>query len=360
MKAPIRLLVVDDSAYNRRNIADVFAAHAEVEVVGKAADGEEALRLATLLRPDVITLDLEMPRMDGFTFLRILMSRQPTPVIVVSSYSQKENVFKALELGALDFVAKPTAQISPDATDLRDQILEKVLLVRQLRTSFTPPPPISRRQVSGNFADGRPSSPESGSMRASAYVPPRHVVAIASSTGGPSALLEIFGKIPPTSTAGIVVAQHMPDKFTRTFAERLDRRGAVRTSEAQDGERLAKLTGFVCPGRQCMEVLQNGVELRIVVGAPKTDDRYVPSADRLLKSVALAAGPRAIGVILTGMGDDGVEGARAIRDAGGLVIAESQETAVVNGMPGAAVRAGIPQKVLPLPQIGDYLASLTS
>ena len=142
MKAPIRLLVVDDSAYNRRNIAEVFASHPDVEVVGKAADGEEALRLATLLKPDVITLDLEMPRMDGFTFLRILMSRQPTPVIVVSSYSQKENVFKALELGALDFVAKPTAQIAPDATDLREQILEKVLLVRQLRASF-PTAPIS-------------------------------------------------------------------------------------------------------------------------------------------------------------------------------------------------------------------------
>jgi two-component system chemotaxis response regulator CheB len=359
-KPPIRLLVVDDSAYNRRNIADVFASTPEVEVVGKAADGEEALRLATMLKPDIITLDLEMPRMDGFTFLRILMSRQPTPVIVVSSYSQKENVFKALELGALDFVAKPTAQIAPDATDVREQILEKVLLVRQLRTNFTPPPPISRRQVSGNFAaDGRPAT-ESAHMRAAAYIAPKHVVAIASSTGGPSALLEIFAKVPATSTAGIVVAQHMPDKFTRTFAERLDRRGAVRTSEATDGDRLGKLTGFVCPGRQCMEVVQNGVELRIVVGAPKPDDRYVPSADRLLKSVALAAGPRAIGVILTGMGDDGVEGARAIRDAGGMVVAEAQETAVVYGMPGSAVRAGIPHKVLPLPQIADFIASLST
>lgn len=360
-KPAIRLLVVDDSAYNRRNIADVFATYSEVEVVGKAADGEEALRLASLLKPDVITLDLEMPRMDGFTFLRILMSRQPTPVIVVSSYSQKENVFKALELGALDFVAKPTAQISPDATDLREQILEKVLLVRSLRSNFTPPPPISRRQVSGNFGlDGRPAFPDSTSMRTgSAYIAPKHVVAIASSTGGPSALLEIFSKVPLTSSAGIVVAQHMPDKFTRTFAERLDKRGAVRTSEAVDGDRLGKLTGFVCPGRQCMEVHQNGVELRISVGAPKLpDDRYVPSADRLLKSVAAACGARAVGVILTGMGDDGVEGAKAIRDAGGLVIAEAQETAVVYGMPGAAVRAGIPQKVLPLPQIAEYLATL--
>jgi two-component system chemotaxis response regulator CheB len=354
--------VVDDSAYNRRNIADVFATYPEVEVVGKAADGEEALRLASLLKPDVITLDLEMPRMDGFTFLRILMSRQPTPVIVVSSYSQKENVFKALELGALDFVAKPTAQISPDATDLREQILAKVLLVRQLRASGgVPPAPTSRRHVSGQFGpDGRPSYPDSSAMRAaSAYVAPKHVIAIASSTGGPSALLEIFGKIPLTSTAGIVVAQHMPDKFTRTFAERLDKRGAVRTSEAVDGDRLGKLTGFVCPGRQCMEVHPNGLELRVSVGAPRLpEDRYVPSADRLLKSVAAACGARAVGVILTGMGDDGVEGARAIREAGGLVIAESQETAVVYGMPGAAVRAGIPQKELPLPEIAEYLGTL--
>lgn len=350
---PIRLLVVDDSAYNRRNIAEVFANYAaEVEVVGKAADGEEALRLATLLKPDVITLDLEMPRMDGFTFLRILMSRQPTPVIVVSSYSQKENVFKALELGALDFVAKPAAQIAPDAMDLRDQILEKVLLVRQLRA--VPAPPISRRPMSFSSPD---RGAESGRM-ATTYIPPKSVVAIASSTGGPSALLEIFGKIPPTTSAGIVVAQHMPDKFTRTFAERLDRKGSVRTSEGQDGDRLAKCTGFVCPGRQCMEILQNGVELKLVIGAPRPEDRYVPSADRLLKSVATAATTRAVGVILTGMGDDGMEGARAIRDAGGLVIAEAQETAVVYGMPGAVVRAGLAQRVLPLPLIAEFLANL--
>jgi two-component system chemotaxis response regulator CheB len=202
--------------------------------------------------------------------------------------------------------------------------------------------------------------PESGQFRAApAYVAPKSVVAIASSTGGPSALLEIFGKIPPTTPAGFVVAQHMPDKFTRTFAERLDRKGAVRTTEAQDGERLGRCTGFVCPGRQCMELVQNGVELRIAVVPPRPEDRYVPSADRLLKSVAVAAGSRAVGVILTGMGDDGVEGARAIRDAGGIVVAESPETAVVNGMPGATVRAGIAHKVLPLPQIGEYLAALT-
>src|SRR5207302_1208286 len=195
-------------------------------------------------------LDLEMPRMDGFTFLRILMSRQPTPVIVVSSYSQKENVFKALELGALDFVAKPDRQIAPDATDLRDQILQKVLMVRSLKSQFSPPS-IPPRSSSGSWLAGRPSDsvPPPG-----VYVAPKYVVAIASSTGGPTALLEIFAKVQAKSHAALLVAQHMPDKFTRTFAERLDKRGALRCTEAQDGDLVARLTGFVCPGRQCMDL----------------------------------------------------------------------------------------------------------
>ena len=387
---PLRLLVVDDSAFNRRNIADLFAGNPDVEVVGKAADGEEALRLATVLKPDVITLDLEMPRMDGFTFLRILMSKQPTPVIVVSSYSQKENVFKALELGALDFVTKPDRQsemttslnreaVPPSgsrgpssappystshaperlaSSDLREQIVSKVLLVRSLRPTAMVQPAVRRNMsVSGAFTvDGRPLL--EGAPQPAVPPPPKHVIAIGSSTGGPSALLEIFGKIPATSTSGIVVAQHMPDKFTRTFAERLDRRGPVRCSEAQEGDRIGALTGFVCPGRQCMEVFARDGELRIKVVPANSGDRYVPSADRLLKSVAASAGARSVGVILTGMGDDGVEGARAIREAGGTVLAEAQETAVVFGMPGAAVRAGVVTKVLPLPAIAEYLAQL--
>jgi two-component system chemotaxis response regulator CheB len=353
-KKPIRLLVVDDSAYNRRSIAEVFNGQPEVEVVGKAADGEEALQLVTLLKPDVITLDLEMPRMDGFTFLRIVMARAPTPVIVVSSYSQRENVFKALELGALDFVPKPD-RLSPESTEVRAEILQKVLLVRSLRPSFVPTALI-RRQVSGAFTpEGKPTGFEV--QLPAPYRAPSQVVAIASSTGGPSALLHLFGKLQSTTAAAFLVAQHMPDKFTRTFAERLDKRGPVRTAEATDGDVVGSGTGFVCPGRKCMElIMANGV-LKLRVGPAPATDRYVPSADRLLRSIA-PLGSRAVGVILTGMGDDGVAGARAIRDAGGVVIAESQETAVVNGMPGAAVRAGVATDVLPLPAIGEYLAKL--
>ncbi len=354
---PIRLLVVDDSAYNRRSIAQAFVDHPEVEIVGKAADGEEALKLVTALKPDAITLDLEMPRMDGFTFLRILMSRAPTPVVVVSSYSQRENVFKALEFGALDFVPKPDRP-DADTSDLQREILQKVLLVRSLRPSFVPTSLI-RRSTSGQFSpDGQVLRwADEQPTRDRAYRFPSLVVAIASSTGGPSALMHVFGHLPAATTAAFVVAQHMPDKFTRTFAERLDRRGPVRTVEASDWDAVSAGSGFVCPGRKCMEVMRRGDQLHIRVAPADPGDRYVPSADRLFKSVAML-GPRAVGVVLTGMGDDGVEGARAIRDAGGLVLAESQETAAVNGMPGAAVRAGVTHEVLPLPQISDYIANL--
>lgn len=352
---PLRVLVVDDSAYNRRNIAEMLSGSDEIEVVGKAADGDDALRQAAQLKPDVITLDLEMPRMDGFTFLRILMTRQPTPVIVVSSYSQKENVFKALELGAIDFVAKPDRQFTPDPS-IRKEIIQKVLLVRYLRPRA--PAMTYAHRVSVPPNSRLPSEPRFSS-------PMRHVVAMASSTGGPTALLEIFNRIPDRFPGTILIAQHMPDKFTRTFAERLDRRGGVRVVEAQDGEQVMSRKAYVCPGRNCMEVAimpgsSHGLsgDLRIRVGPPVAGDRYVPSADRLFRSVAQVAGSRSVGIILTGMGDDGVSGAKAIRAAGGTIVAESEETAVVYGMPGAAVRAGVVNESLPLSAIGDFIALL--
>jgi two-component system chemotaxis response regulator CheB len=295
--------------------------------------------------------------MDGFTFLRILMAKQPTPVIVVSSYSQKENVFKALELGALDFVAKPDQKLAPGGVDVKDEILSKVRLIRSVRPLLFPA--AVKRASSGSWGPEAKQAIDTV-VAPVVYTPPKHVVAIASSTGGPSALLEIFAKSPIGTQAGFVIAQHMPDKFTRTFAERIDRRGATHVTEGQDGDLLAARTGFVCPGRQCMEVAaMRANELKIKVGPAAPTDRYVPSADRLLRSAATAAGPRTIGVILTGMGDDGVEGAKAIRERGGMVIAESAETAVVYGMPGSVVRAGLAHKVLPLSQIAELLAGLS-
>ena len=347
---PLRVLIVDDSVFNRRSITEILSTSPDVEIVGKAADGEEALRLVAMLRPDVITLDLEMPRMDGFTLLRILMTKFPTPVIVVSSYSQKENVFKALELGALDFVAKPDRYADPDLAAIRDELLRKVTLARAVRLAPFAPRRVPELLPQTTAPDARPGA---------ILVAPRQVVAIASSTGGPSALMEIFSRLPESAKFAIVIAQHMPDKFTRTFAERLDRRSALRVSEAQDLDPVGEGMGFVCPGRQCMELeMPPKGPLRVRVKPPDERDRYVPSADRLLSSVAYAVGKRAIGVILTGMGDDGVQGARAILDAGGMVIADADSTAVVYGMPGSAVSAGATSMTLPLPEIGDFIAKL--
>ena len=345
-RPPLRVLIVDDSVFNRRSLAEIFSANPAIEVVGKAADGEEALRLVNALRPDAITLDLEMPRMDGFTFLRILMSKLPTPVVVVSSYSQKDNVFKALELGAFDFVAKPDRLGDPDLAGIARELMQKVLLAGSVRLS---PPKVAALPV-----ESVRGKPELGTATS-----PHLVVAIASSTGGPSALIEIFSRLPKNYAHGVVIAQHMPDKFTRTFAERLDRRSELAVSEAQDRDVVGAGTGFVCPGRHCMD-LETDVRgvLRLRVGQPAEQDRYIPSADRLLTSVARVAGPRAVGVILTGMGDDGVLGAQAILSGGGTVVAESELTAVVYGMPGSAVRAGAVTHVLPLPEIAGYLARL--
>jgi len=358
--ARIRALVVDDSPSNRRSIADILSNASDVEVVGHAADGEEALRLVTQLKPDVVTLDLEMPKMDGFTFLRILMGRSPIPVIVISSYSQKENVFKALELGALDFVAKPDRARDPDLDTLRAAVLAKVMLARGVRSPF------AARRVADPPAAAKPGALKSAPAPAAAPAKPapakatagpQHVVAIAASTGGPSALMDVFAKLPKGYRHAVLVVQHMPENFTRTFAERLDRRGGVRVSEGRDFDVVDAGTAFVCPGRQCMEIdTQRGLRLKL---RPATDkDRYVPSADALFASVAKAAGPRAVGVVLTGMGDDGVRGAKAIVDAGGIVVAESEETAVVYGMPGAIVRAKLAKKTMPLMELADWLAAL--
>lgn len=345
----VRVVVVDDSAFNRRTIGDLLAQIPGVEVVGKAGDGDEALRLVAELKPDLITLDLEMPRMDGFTFLRLLMARRPTPVIVVSGYSAKENVFRALELGALDFVAKPTRTLASDLSEIQQELAEKVELVRHLAPAQTP---LAR----GHTATGRFPPIADPDLPRSADTTPRWLVAIAASTGGPSALLEVFTRLPPSASAAVVVAQHMPEKFTKTFAERLNRISAYSVTEAAETHVLRPAQALICPGGRCIEIVRRGADLIAKTTPPLADDRYVPSADRLFESAARAHGRGVIAVVLTGMGDDGSRGVRVVRDAGGTVLAESAETAVVHGMPGAAERTGTVSRSLPLRDLADHLA----
>jgi two-component system chemotaxis response regulator CheB len=360
MTDKLRVMVVDDSAFNRRTIGDLLANIEGVEVVGKAADGDEALKLAASLLPDLITLDLEMPRMDGFTFLRLLMARQPTPVIVVSGNSARENVFRALELGALDFIAKPTRTIASDLSVIEQDLAAKVAMVRQLTPAGRD---VKKRIGRGASAQHVFAGVAERMQPAAAPLPEKdaalaRIVVIGASTGGPSALVEVFSQFRAGSSAAVVVAQHMPERFTRTFAERLNKLGGLKVSEARDFEPLHPGRAVLCPGGKCLEVVTFGNGYAASVVDPAPSDRFIPSADRLFRSAAEAAGDKVVGVVLTGMGDDGARGVVAIKARGGTVIAESAETAVIYGMPGAAMRTGEVDKSLPLPALAAHLSEL--
>lgn len=332
----IRALVIDDSAYNRKTLTTLLEESDDVEVIGNAADGEEGLRSALELGPDVITLDLEMPRMDGFTFLRILMSKRPTPVIVVSSYAKKANVFRALELGAVDFIAKPSRFITEEIASIRQELLGKIRAVRGLRL---------------HNLGKRAAPPPAPIQAAAAHDGPMRVVAIGASTGGPPALQRILGSLPTALNAALVVAQHMPERFTGAFAERLDRCVAFRVRHAEDDDALERGTMLLAPGGSNMRIYRDGGRLRVRVAPPPEGQVYIPSIDALLSSVAEVAGARALGVVLTGMGRDGREGISAIKDEGGATLVESESTAVVYGMPSEAIETGKVDMIRPLDEI---------
>jgi len=335
---PIRVLVIDDSAYSRRSIVHMLERSPLVEVVGSARDGEEALRKTLELAPDLITLDLEMPRMDGFTFLRLVMAKRPTPVMVISGRAGEDEVFKALDLGAVDFVAKPTTYPSVEMRQIEEGLLRKVHAIRELRIE----------KVSDRIAAEPPLLDESD------HRPRRwpHAVVIGSSTGGPAALgrtLAAFQQVPP---CGFLVAQHMPPEFTRGFAERLDRMTPFRVREARDGDVPAPGRVLVAPGGSHLLLERRGG--RVVTRVEPDREavwRYVPSIDRLFESAAKQYGEQLMAVVLTGMGDDGREGALQVKRSGGRVLVESEETAVIYGMPRQVVHAGAADEILPLYRI---------
>ncbi|OGQ90998.1 MAG: hypothetical protein A2289_00810 [Deltaproteobacteria bacterium RIFOXYA12_FULL_58_15] len=330
----LRVLVIDDSAYNRKTLTELLQANSEIEVVGRAYDGEEGLKLVASLKPDLITLDIEMPRMDGFTFLRILMHQMPTPVIVISSHSRKEEVFQALELGALDFVAKPSHHIAPDLKELGEELISKVLAIRGLRALPGQAAPAKNRHA--------PKEPmvKGGEVD--------RVVCIGASTGGPPALESIFKSLPSFASTAFLVAQHMPEKFTRAFADRLNRMVDLDVHEAEGGTRITAGNVYVAPGGSHMVVAKgtHGPVLHIV--PTEDEDRYTPSIDRLLESAAEHYHQSLLAILLTGMGSDGSVGIEVVRRLGGRTLAESEETAVVFGMPKEAIATGCVDEVLAL------------
>jgi len=344
MSKRLRVLVIDDSSFNRRTISDILSSHPDIEVVDTAADGEQGLKRATELHPDLITLDLEMPRMDGFTFLRLLMSQMPTPVIVVSSHNLKQEVFQALEFGALDFIAKPSHFFNADESPLRTELLDKALAVRNLEII-----PLSKRAKTR--ADSMTTEVAPVVELAPRVQTLKRLVCIGASTGGPPALQALFKAMRSSVDTAFAVAQHMPERFTRAFAERLDRRAELTICEARNNQVVEPGHVYIAPGGMHLDLVrvEDGVRTALVPRAEA--DHYVPSIDRLFRSAAGAFGGAVLAVVLTGMGNDGAAGVRAVRAVGGRTLAESRETAIVYGMPKEAVDTGCVDAELPLDEL---------
>src|SRR5215470_12909593 len=344
MSEPIRVLVVDDSALMRKLIPAILARDPSIEVVGTAMDGAFALKKIEELKPDVVTLDLEMPRMDGMETLRLIMRRAPLPVILLSTHSREGaySTLKALALGAVDFIPKPVDASAGHLETIAAQLIEKIKLAKRVVGRKLPPAVVAddpQRQKKGT----RPT------------LPPNRIIAIGISTGGPNALQYVLSQIPADFPSSIIVVQHMPEGFTEMFAKRLDECCALDVQEARSGDLLLAGRALICPGNRHMMVrrMPRGDMATLSDGPPVNGHR--PSADVLFHSVAQEFGLTAVGVLMTGMGDDGSEGLGAIKSAGGMTIAQSEETCVVSGMPRAAILKGYANKIIPLDGIASFL-----
>jgi two-component system, chemotaxis family, protein-glutamate methylesterase/glutaminase len=344
MKDRVRVLVVDDSALMRKLIPLILERDPEIEVVGTAMDGAFALRKIAELHPDVVTLDLEMPRMDGLETLRSIMRTAPLPVIVFSTHSKEGaySTFKALAHGAIDFVAKPKNAAAGNLDPIATQLAEKIKVAKRAGGPKTIP----------NFV---PDVPAAQKNRSRSTLPPNRVIAIGISTGGPNALQYLLSQIPGDFPATFVIVQHMPEGFTEMFARRLDECCALEVQEAKSGDLLLAGRALICPGNRHMMVRRMPRGEMVVLSDGPTINGHRPSVDVLFHSVAQEFALTAVGLLMTGMGDDGAEGLGAIKAAGGIALAQSEETCVVSGMPRAAILKGYVNKVLPLEGIAAYL-----
>ncbi|MCA9694600.1 MAG: chemotaxis-specific protein-glutamate methyltransferase CheB [Myxococcales bacterium] len=373
----LRVLVVDDSAYNRQTLTSMLEADPQIEVVGRAINGRDALQSVMEVAPDVITLDLEMPEMDGFAFLRLLMARRPTPVIVISSHSARDTVFRALELGAMDFMAKPSRQIGPELREIQGELLRKIRLVKRLHAVRLQ----HRAQALALQRDARVTremtalpDPEDASTQGDArpvviaHAPtapapaatsgePLGIVGIAASTGGPPAVQQLLCGLPGDLPIAVLVAQHMPARFTRAFASRLDKMCSLRVNEAIDGAPLQRGHVYISPGASNIEIAAGDDGVQLVVRTPEgaAQGKITPSADLMLRAAAAQYGRRFCAVVLTGMGSDGREGAVFAREQGSLVVVEDPQTAVMPGMPQSVIDAGAADEVHALDDIPEVL-----
>jgi two-component system chemotaxis response regulator CheB len=352
-----KVLIVDDSALVRKLLTEMLSSAPDMEVVGTASDPFVARERIKQLNPDVITLDVEMPRMDGITFLENLMRLRPMPVVMVSSLTERgaEVTLRALELGAIDFVTKPKIDVAGSLTEYAEEVLAKIRVAATARV---------------NPRLGAPRAPARIDPRrsADAVLPPTtatkvlrttdRIVAIGASTGGTEAIREILEVLPADAPA-IVISQHIPAAFSKPFAERMNRISAMAVCEAQDGQQILPGHAYVAPGDRHLLIERDGARYRCRLSDGPHVNRHRPSVDVMFRSVAQNVGPNASGVLLTGMGDDGARGLKEMRDAGAHTIAQDEASSVVWGMPGAAVKLGGAEFVWPLHQVAEGVLNLT-
>jgi len=345
----VNVLIVDDSAFMRNALTAMLGSDPEIKVIATARDGVEAVEKTALLKPDIVTMDVEMPRMDGLEALRLIMDKTPVPVVMVSSLTTEgaHVTLDALDHGAVDFIPKNLSELSINIVKIKALLIDKV---KQIATSGI------AKKVKRSSTATRPAgtprvlSPLStGTRRVS-------VVAIGTSTGGPRAIQAIIPCLPKDFPVPIVIAQHMPPNFTKPFAERLNQLSQIAVKEAEEGEPIKPGVVLVAPGRGHMRMSRpRGLETVVNISENREEFIYRPSVDYLMQSIAECFPGRALGVILTGMGNDGVKGLTALKQTGGRIFAQNEETCVVYGMPRAVVDAGIADKVLAIEEMAGEI-----
>ena len=345
MSEKVRVLVVDDSALMRKLISQILERDSNIEVVGTAMDGAFGLKKIEELRPQVVTLDLEMPRMDGMETLRQITRRYRLPVIVVSAHSTDgaSATFKALALGAFDFVAKPRDAASAHMNAIADDLIAKIKAASVSQVMPYQPPAMLEPVKVAHKPAHRPK------------MEPTKIVAVGISTGGPNALQYLLSELPGSFAGSIVVVQHMPEGFTEMFARRLNECCSIDVKEAQSGDLLIAGRALICPGNRHIKVRRMPMGNIVVLSDEDRVNGHRPSVDVLFRSVASEFGSRVIGVLMTGMGDDGAYGMGLLKSAGALTVAQSEDSCVVYGMPKAAIERGYATRVVPLDMMANTL-----
>ena len=352
-----KVLVVDDSALVRQMLTEMLNSDHELEVIGTANDPYVAREKIKTLNPDVITLDVEMPRMDGVTFLENLMRLRPTPVVMVSSLTQKgaEVTLRALELGAVDFVAKPKIDVAGTLHEYTEELVAKVKMAAGANVTRRHVPAIASVQPKFSADVVLPSQRRPRTLLRTT----EKIVAIGASTGGTEALRELLGNFPPDAPA-IVISQHIPAAFSKPFADRLDKVCAMKVFHAEDGQYIVPGHVYIAPGDRHLLIDRDGARYVCKLSDGPPVNRHRPSVDVMFRSVAQKVGPNAIGVILTGMGDDGARGLKEMRDAGAHTVAQDEISSVVWGMPGSAVKLGAAERIESLNNICNVILELAA